>query len=294
MNAGENAWLTESVSQLGRGREFRNVESEKTASLARTVQNSDVKDIEMQTTRRRWVIGNWKMNGSLAANAVLIEALSNSAANDERVAVCVPFPYLNQAQRMLSSTKIGVGAQDVSASAAGAYTGQVSAAMLRDFDVRFAIVGHSERRLYQHETSEEVAAKAKAAVAAGLTAVVCVGETLVERDEGRAEVVVAAQLAPLASLFQDAGAQLILAYEPVWAIGTGRTASPDVAQAMHAFIRSEIAKFSAHAVETPILYGGSVKASNARELFAQPDIDGGLIGGAALVAADFATIVQAL
>jgi triosephosphate isomerase (TIM) len=248
----------------------------------------------MANVRRRWVIGNWKMNGTLAHNASLLEALANSRANDERVAVCVPFPYLNQAQRMLAASRIALGAQDVSAHASGAYTGQVSTSMLRDFEVRFAIVGHSERRMYQHETSVAVASKAKLALDAGITPVICVGETLTERDQGRAESVVAGQIAPLAEILASRSAEVIFAYEPVWAIGTGRTASPETAQMMHAFIRAELAKFSGDAASVAILYGGSVKPANARELFAQTDIDGGLIGGAALVASDFAAIVESL
>ncbi len=245
-------------------------------------------------TRIRWVIGNWKMNGALATNVALMEAIVAHRASAGRVGVCVPAPYLTQGQRALGGSQIALGAQDVSEHASGAYTGQVSAAMIAEFGASLVLVGHSERRQYNAETSEVVAAKARAALAAKLTPVICVGETLVEREAGQAEACVAAQLAPCAALIREAGANLIFAYEPVWAIGTGKTASPAEAQAMHAFIRSEISSFSPNARGTPILYGGSVKPSNAKELFAEADIDGGLIGGASLVAADFLSIVDAM
>jgi triosephosphate isomerase (TIM) len=248
----------------------------------------------MQTARTRWVIGNWKMNGALAVNAALLEAVTPHRAKSGRVGVCVPSPYLNQGQRALGVTAVALGAQDVSAHASGAYTGQVSAGMLREFGVTIVLVGHSERRQYNGETSEEVAAKAKAAFLEGLTPVICIGETLAERESGAAETTVAAQLAPCAALIREAGTKLIFAYEPVWAIGTGRTATPDQAEEMHAFIRDEIARYSPNARDTTILYGGSVKPGNAKELFSQPNIDGGLIGGASLVAADFLAIVDAL
>lgn len=193
--------------------------------------------------------------------------------------MCVAAPYLNQAQRALGATPLRWGAQDVSEHASGAYTGQVCAAMLREFGASIVLVGHSERRQYQGETSEQVATKAAIAFEAGLTPVICVGETLIERDSGAAESTVAAQLAPCAPIIQRAGAAVVIAYEPVWAIGTGRTASAEQAQAMHAFIRSELALLSPSARDASILYGGSVKAGNARELFSQNDIDGGLIGG---------------
>jgi triosephosphate isomerase (TIM) len=244
--------------------------------------------------RSRWVIGNWKMNGSLAANAALLEAITAHKRASGNVGVCVPAPYLNQAQRLLSGGNVRLGAQDVSAHASGAYTGQVSASMLREFATTLVLVGHSERRQYNHENDELVAAKASAAFAAGLTPVICVGETLDEREAGSAEFTVASQIAPCAALIREAGTKLIFAYEPVWAIGTGKTASPAEAQAMHGFIRDEIARFSPDARDTAILYGGSVKASNARELFAEEDIDGGLIGGASLIAADFNAIVDSL
>ncbi len=252
--------------------------------------------MQSSSARARWVIGNWKMNGSLASNAALLEVLT--AAPRPRpgcsIGVCVPSPYLNQAQRLLGATHVVLGAQDVSEHESGAFTGQVSAAMLREFGGRLVLVGHSERRQHNAETSEVVAAKARTAFAHGLTPVICVGETLLDRESGAAEATVSAQLAPCASLVRDAGTSLVFAYEPVWAIGTGKTATPGEAQAMHAFIREEIASFSPNARDTSILYGGSVKSSNAQALFSQVDIDGGLIGGASLVAADFLAIAAAL
>jgi triosephosphate isomerase (TIM) len=248
----------------------------------------------MQTGRTRWVIGNWKMNGSLAANAALMEAIVAHPVTRGRVGVCVPAPYLNQGQRSLGGSAAALGAQDVSAHTSGAYTGQVSASMLREFGATLVLVGHSERRQYNGETSEEVAAKAQAAFTAGLTPVICVGETLVDRESGVAEETVAAQLAPCASLIREAGTKLIFAYEPVWAIGTGKTATPEEAEAMHSFIRDEIARYSPDARDATLLYGGSVKPANAKTLFSQTNIDGGLIGGASLVAADFLAIVDGL
>lgn len=240
----------------------------------------------------RWVIGNWKMNGSLASNADLLEAVRGRPTSSVKVAVCAPFPYLNQVQRALGGSDVQIGAQDVSERSAGAYTGQVSAAMLREFGTTVVLVGHSERRQFNAESSELVAAKAAAALAGGLMPVICVGETLAQRQAGRAEATVAAQLAPFAALLATVKPHIVVAYEPVWAIGTGLTATPAEAQAMHAFIRGQLITRSWSAASVSVLYGGSVKASNAKELFSQPDIDGGLIGGAALVAADFLAIIS--
>ena len=240
----------------------------------------------------RWVIGNWKMNGSLASNADLLEAVRGKPASSVKVAVCVPFPYLNQVQRALGSSDVQSGAQDVCEQSSGAYTGQVSAAMLREFGTTVVLVGHSERRQFNGESSQLVTAKAAAAVAAGLTAVICVGETLAQRQAGLADATVAAQLAPCALLFAAVNPNVVVAYEPVWAIGTGITATPAEAQAMHAFIRAQLTSISPSAASVSVLYGGSVKASNAKELFSQPDIDGGLIGGASLIAADFLAIIS--
>jgi triosephosphate isomerase (TIM) len=259
---------------------------------AGSVANNDEENKTMSTPNR-WVIGNWKMNGALQQNAALLGAICAGPALPVKVAVCAPFPYLSQVQQAIGDARVQIGAQDVCEHELGAYTGQVSAAMLREFGVTVVLVGHSERRQFNGETSEQVAAKAKAAVAAGLIPVICVGETLAQREAGFAEQTVAAQLAPCAELFRTAHGRVVVAYEPVWAIGTGKTASPAEAQSMHAFIRSQLVAMNSAAVSVSILYGGSVKAANARELFSQPDIDGGLIGGASLVAADFLAIVSA-
>ncbi len=245
------------------------------------------------TSRNRWVIGNWKMNGTLAANSRLLEAITAEGAGRARVAVCVPFPYLAQCQHMLKSTAIGYGGQDVSEYQSGAHTGQVSAAMLREFGATIVLVGHSERRLHNSETSKQVATKAEAALSAGLTTVICVGETLAEREAGLAESTVLAQLDPCTEAIAKFTERVVIAYEPVWAIGTGKTASTVEAQSMHAFIRRKLTEINAAAGQLSILYGGSVKVANARELFAQPDVDGGLIGGASLVAEEFQGIVAA-
>jgi triosephosphate isomerase len=247
--------------------------------------------------RRKLVAGNWKMHGSLAANAALLDGLV--AVVPERgaadVAVCVPFPYLAQAQARLAGTAIGWGAQDVSTQASGAYTGEVAASMLADFGCRYVIVGHSERRALHGETDAQVGAKYAAALAAGLTPILCVGETLAERDGGVTEQVVGRQFHAVADQVGAAGlAAGVVAYEPVWAIGTGRTATPQQAQAVHAFLRGTAARRDAAMADgLRILYGGSMKPANARELLAMADVDGGLIGGASLVAADFAAIVAA-
>ena len=243
--------------------------------------------------RGKLVVGNWKMNGGLAANAALLgELVSQWGRTPGRdLAVCVPYPYLMQAQAALASTPIAWGAQDVSEHAAGAFTGEVSAAMLAEFGCRFAIVGHSERRQHFGDTDAVVGAKARAALAAGLTPVACVGESLAEREAGTTESVVLRQLdAVLAAVAGDAP-KLVVAYEPVWAIGTGRTATPAQAQAVHATLRKRLR--AAGAGDIPLLYGGSVKADNASALFAQEDIDGGLIGGASLKASEFLAIARA-
>ncbi|MFT0534383.1 triose-phosphate isomerase [Castellaniella hirudinis] len=248
----------------------------------------------MDQSRTRLVMGNWKMHGSLAENTVLLDGLLAGAARVQgtQVAVCVPFPYLAQARQALVGSPIGWGAQDISTHERGAYTGEVSAAMLADFGVSWVLCGHSERRALHGETSRQVAEKAVAALGAGLAPVVCVGETLADRDAGQAESIIAEQLAPVLALGADALARLVIAYEPVWAIGTGRTATPDQAQAVHAFIRAALTRHGAG--QTRVLYGGSVKAANAASLFAQPDIDGALVGGAALVAEEFLNIAAAV
>ncbi len=247
----------------------------------------------MSPTRKRLVMGNWKMHGSLAANAALLDGLVSGAARagDAELAVCAPFPYLAQLRDALAGTPISWGAQDVSVHAQGAYTGEVSAGMLADFGCTWVLCGHSERRALHGENSAQVAAKAAAALAAGLTPVVCVGETLDDRDAGETECVIGDQLDPVLSLGAESLGRLVIAYEPVWAIGTGRTATPEQAQAIHAFIRRSLAGQGAGQVR--ILYGGSVKAANAASLFAQPDIDGALVGGASLAADEFLNIAAA-
>lgn len=247
--------------------------------------------------RRKLVAGNWKMHGSLAANRELLQAVRDGAglAAAAECAVCVPFPYLAQAQALLGGSSVGWGAQNLSEHSQGAFTGEVSASMLRDFGCRYALVGHSERRTLFGESSAMVAAKFVAAVRGGLCPILCLGETLEQRESGVTESVVAAQLdAVLAAAGEAAFSGAVVAYEPVWAIGTGKTATPGQAQDVHAFIRRRLdAAAPALAQDTRILYGGSVKAQNAAELFGMADIDGGLIGGASLVAADFLAICRA-
>ena len=243
---------------------------------------------------RKLIAGNWKMNGNLSANHALLAALAQGLnvkpACD--VAVCVPAPYLAQVQS-LKSASIAVGSQDVSAHACGAYTGEVGAAMLKDFGVRYAIVGHSERRQYHAESDALVADKAKAALAEGITPIVCVGETLAEREAGHTEEVVKRQLAAVIHTTGHCISEIVLAYEPVWAIGTGKTASPEAAQAVHAVLRAQLKAATDQSARVKILYGGSMNAANASSLLVQADIDGGLIGGASLKAADFLSIIAA-
>ena len=234
--------------------------------------------------RSRLVAGNWKMHGSAAANRALLDALVAGVQGVECV-VCVPYPYLQQVAERLKGTAIAWGAQNVSEHAQGAYTGEVSAAMLAEFGCRYVLVGHSERRQLYGESDAVAAAKFAAAQGAGLRPIFCVGETLAERDAGRTEEVVARQLD--AVLGRGKFGDAVLAYEPVWAIGTGRTATPEQAQEVHGFLRKRVGG------ATRILYGGSVKAQNAAAIFAKPDVDGGLIGGASLVAADFLAICAA-
>ena len=227
------------------------------------------------------------MNGSRAANRALLDALLRelAAQGGAEVAICPPFPYLAQVAEKLHGTPFAWGAQNVSEHAQGAYTGEVSAEMLKDFGCRYVIVGHSERRQRYGESDAQVAAKFAAAQSAGLTPILCVGETLAEREAARTEDVVARQLD--AVLAKSSFGAAVLAYEPVWAIGTGRNATPEQAQAVHAFLRRKVSG------ETRILYGGSVKAQNAAAIFAMPDVDGGLIGGASLVANEFIEIARA-
>jgi triosephosphate isomerase (TIM) len=236
--------------------------------------------------RARLVAGNWKMHGSKASNQALLDAIAGGVKGVEGVecAVCVPFPYLEQGRERLRGTQVALGAQTVSEHASGAYTGEVSAAMLAEFGCRYVLVGHSERRHLYGESDAQVAAKFAAAAAAGLVPILCVGETLAEREAGRTEQVVLRQVdAVLAGGGFGSG---VVAYEPVWAIGTGRTAAPEQAQEVHAVLRRRLPE------STCLLYGGSVKAQNAAALFGMPDVDGGLIGGASLVAAEFIAICR--
>ncbi|HEX5388239.1 MAG TPA: triose-phosphate isomerase [Burkholderiaceae bacterium] len=246
---------------------------------------------------KKLIVGNWKMNGSLASNEALLQGFQQGLeAQDQSVlvAVCASAPYLPQLQQLLGKGPIAWGAQDVSAHESGAYTGEVSAAMLRDFGCRYAIVGHSERRQYHGETDEVVAAKAQRALAAGITPIVCVGETLAERDAGQTEAVVKRQLAAVIHTVGHCSSEMVVAYEPVWAIGTGRTATPEQAQAVHHVLRAQVAAATANADKrVHILYGGSMNAANAASLLAMPDIDGGLIGGASLKVPDFLQIIRA-
>lgn len=242
------------------------------------------------------IAGNWKMNGSLVSNAVLLDGIRAGAAGlSAEMAVCVPAPYLAQAQAALDGSGVNWGAQDASVHDSGAYTGEVSIAMLRDFGCRYVIVGHSERRSYHGETDELVAQKVVRAIAGGLVPIVCVGETLQEREQGMTDAVVTRQLKPVLAAAGGGLAKIVVAYEPVWAIGTGKTATPEMAQQVHELIRSTLAQADSTAAATVrILYGGSMKPDNAGELLAKPDIDGGLIGGASLKAVDFLAIARSV
>jgi triosephosphate isomerase len=250
------------------------------------------------TRRARLVLGNWKMNGDVAMAESLLagvrEQVGSVVGASVGAGVCPPYPYLALAAARLDGSGIGWGAQDVSAFDDGAYTGEVSARMLADLGCTWTLVGHSERRTLFGDTDDEVARKTARALAAGLLPVVCVGETRAERESGATETVLARQVDAVRDVLKDAGDRFVLAYEPVWAIGTGLTATPQQAQDAHAFIRARLVAGGIEAASrVPLLYGGSVKPSNAAELFSRPDVDGGLIGGASLVAADFAAIVRA-
>lgn len=246
-------------------------------------------------SKKKFIAGNWKMNGDLASNQALVQALLAGIGQPGcDVAVCPPAAYLAQVQALLAGQDaIALGAQNVSQHENGAFTGEVSAEMLRDFGVRYTIVGHSERRQHQAESDVHVAIKVKRALAAGITPIVCVGETLTERQQGMTEFIVKRQLSAVIHLNGPCISEIVVAYEPVWAIGTGQTATPEQAQAVHAALRTQLAAATEHADRVRILYGGSMNAGNAAELLAQPDIDGGLIGGAALKAPDFLKIVAA-
>ena len=236
------------------------------------------------------VAGNWKMHGNRASNRALLDAVLAGIESLDGVecAVCVPFPYLGEVAERLAKTRLAWGAQNLSEHSQGAFTGEVSAAMLAEFGCRYVLAGHSERRQLYGETDAVVAAKFAALLAHGMTPVLCLGETLEERDAGRTEQVVGRQLeAVIAVNGKNSLNNAVVAYEPVWAIGTGRTASPEQVQAVHAFLRTRVLP------ATRIVYGGSVKPANAGAIFAMPDVDGGLIGGASLAAGDFIAVVQA-
>jgi len=246
--------------------------------------------------RKKLVAANWKMHGSRSMVAALCREVAAADISGIDVVICPPFPYLIDAAIVCGEAGIGVGAQDLSKhEGQGAYTGEVSAAMLSDCGAQWVLVGHSERRQYHGETDALVARKFAAACAGGLTPILCVGETLAQREAGETEAVVARQLqAVLDASGVAAFDTAVISYEPVWAIGSGRTAAPEQVQQMHAFIRSQLQKEDAMIARlTRLLYGGSVKAANAAELFAQPDVDGGLVGGACLTSADFLAICAA-
>ncbi|RDH87076.1 MAG: triose-phosphate isomerase [endosymbiont of Escarpia spicata] len=247
--------------------------------------------------RRPLVAGNWKMNGSIESVRELLEGLKAGAGEvkNAEMAVCPPAVFMPQVQEQLSGSVIAWGGQDLSVEASGAFTGEIAASMLNDFACKYVIVGHSERRTYHGESDELVAKKYAAARAAGLVPILCIGETLEEREQGITEDVCARQLNAVIELEGvEALAGGVVAYEPVWAIGTGKTATPEQAQDVHAFIRGQVAGKSGEVAEgLRILYGGSMKPDNAKELIGKPDIDGGLIGGASLKAADFLGICTA-
>lgn len=255
----------------------------------------------MPQQRRTLIAGNWKMNGGLAVNASLLQNLlaapeMASDASSCEVLVCVPAIYLPQCESALKSSRIALGAQDVSAHQSGAYTGEVASSMLADFSCEYVIVGHSERRAYHHESNELVAQKALQALRSSIFPIVCVGETLEQREAGKTNEVVVTQLRAVMDVLDDGAlARIVVAYEPVWAIGTGKTATPEMAQEVHAVLRSVLAERSEFAAnKVRILYGGSMKPDSAQELLAMPDIDGGLIGGASLKAVDFLSIIKAV
>ncbi|NVZ08699.1 triose-phosphate isomerase [Allochromatium humboldtianum] len=247
--------------------------------------------------RQPLIAGNWKMNGTRASAESLIQGVlaGSSGMSKAEIAVCVPFVFLEAGQRLLAGSAVRIGAQNVSVEASGAYTGEISAGMLNEFGCRYVICGHSERREYYGETDAIVAKKLAMVVSAGMTPILCVGETLEQREQGFMEPVIAGQIDAIieANGIESFG-RIEIAYEPVWAIGTGKTATPEQAQEVHAFIRRRIAAHDAAIAEkVRILYGGSMKPSNAAELLAMSDIDGGLIGGASLVVEDFLAICQA-
>lgn len=246
--------------------------------------------------RRKLIAGNWKMNGSQAANAILLNGIKGELGQSTcDVVVCVPAPYYAQCQAGLSASSVAWGGQDISVHESGAYTGEVSGAMMKDFGCAYVIVGHSERRSYHHESDDMIAQKSVRALKSELTPIVCVGESLAEREAGQTDEVVGRQIDAVLAMIDAADiGKLVVAYEPVWAIGTGKTATPQMAQDVHAMLRAKLAsKNPVAAASVQIIYGGSMKPDNAKELLAMPDIDGGLIGGASLKVADFLAIVRA-
>lgn len=247
--------------------------------------------------KKKLIAGNWKMNGSLAGNEALVTALvagiKAAGTDSPLVAVCTPSVYLSQVKSLIKGSAIDLGAQDVSAHESGAFTGETSAASLKEFGARYCLVGHSERRQYHGETDAVVALKAQRALSAGITPIVCVGETLAEREAGKTEEVVKRQLAAVIHTNGHCISEIVVAYEPVWAIGTGKVATTEQAQEVHAVLRAQLKAATEHADRIHILYGGSMNAANAAQLLTQPDIDGGLVGGASLKAPDFLTIIAA-
>ena len=243
--------------------------------------------------RRKLVVGNWKMNGTRLSNVELLAGIEEAGPFDCETAVCPSFPYLSEVAMALQGRRMTWGAQDCSSQEAGAFTGEVSAAMLAEFGCKYVIVGHSERRALHGEGDQLVADKAKIALKHKMVPIVCVGETLAEREAGQTDAVVKRQMSAVIHALGHCISQVVVAYEPVWAIGTGKTASPEQAQAVHAMLRTQLHAATPASAAMQILYGGSVKPDNAASLFSQPDIDGGLIGGASLKAADFAAICRA-
>jgi triosephosphate isomerase (TIM) len=252
--------------------------------------------------KRKLIAGNWKMNANFSSNEALVGALlqglselKNQAGPDAlpEVLVCPPAPYLAQVGALLNGSGMALGAQDVNEHDKGAYTGEVSTSMLKEFNVSHVILGHSERRRYQFQTDSAVCQKVVQTLQSGLTPIVCVGETQDEREQGQTQAVIKRQVMSALSMLTTDFEQVVVAYEPVWAIGTGLTATPQMAQEVHAYIRSLIETRTRHAKSLKILYGGSMNASNAQALLAQPDVDGGLIGSAALSAPDFLSIISA-
>ena len=244
--------------------------------------------------KRKLIVGNWKMNGGLQQNRLWADQLRGRLAPAVcMIAICVPTPYLAQMAELLPGTGVDLGVQDLSASESGAYTGEVSAAMLKDFGVRYAIVGHSERRRLHAEDDSLVARKAERALSQGITPIVCLGESLEQRAAGLTDAVVKKQLAALVVHLGRCISEIVLAYEPIWAIGTGHTATPEQAQAVHGVLRTQLRAATTADQRVPIVYGGSMTPDNAPALLAMPDVDGGLVGAASLKSADFLRIIQA-